>query len=108
MESGDFGLRIADIGLGKLQSDQIHKIIPQSKIPNPQSNHSSNPNLFKNKNHPGNYPPLSRYRTVILISAGYRLSQTNNAYMIDNTRLFLSLGIYSAFQKCDPKYGRLK
>ena len=72
MESGDFGLRIADIGLGKLQSDQIHKIIPQSKIPNPQSNHSSNPNLFKNKNHPGNYPPpiqiQNRYLNICWLS----------------------------------------
>ena len=40
MESGDFGFGIADFGLEKLQSDQIHNKIPQSTITNPQSNTS--------------------------------------------------------------------
>jgi hypothetical protein len=46
MERFDCGLRIADFGKEQLKSDEIHNKIPQSAIPNPQSNRSNTPGGF--------------------------------------------------------------
>ena len=42
------GFRITDckFWIEKIQSDEVYNIIPQSKIVNPQSNHSANDPLF--------------------------------------------------------------
>ena len=47
METGDFRFRNSDFGLKKLKSDYIPIKIPQSTIPNPQSNLSSTPILHR-------------------------------------------------------------
>jgi hypothetical protein len=44
--NGVRGLRIADFGKEQLKSDEIHNKIPQSTIPNPQSNRSNTPGNF--------------------------------------------------------------